>query len=156
MKCASARSAPDATLKSLHRPADLEEVARNVEVVAPTGAERRTSIRVDFELEVGLETDNNFYTGLTQDVSSGGLFVATHQLRKRGERLTVRFTLPGGQPITVEAEVRWIREVTSLSDGRHHENPTGMGLKFINLPAPTKAAIAAFLKQRDSIFFDDE
>jgi uncharacterized protein (TIGR02266 family) len=108
------------------------------------------------EIEVGLETDSNFYTGLTQDISTGGLFLATHRLRPRGERLTIRFSLPGNpDPITVEAEVRWIRDVSSFSD-RQHDHPTGMGLKFIALPPTAKAAIAAFLKQRDSIFFDDE
>jgi uncharacterized protein (TIGR02266 family) len=129
-------------------------VSRDAEAVTPPGAERRTSTRVDLEIEVGLETDTNFYTGLTQDVSTGGLFVATHRLRKRGERLTVRFTLPGGSPLTVNAEVRWFREVTSLSD--RHDHPTGMGLRFIDLEKSTRAAIVGFLKQRDSIFFDDE
>lgn len=105
---------------------------------------------------MGLETDSNFYTGLTQDISTGGLFVATHRLRPRGEKVTVRFSLPGGQPLVVDAEVRWIRDVNPLSDGRHQENPTGMGLKFINLSPQIRTAIAAFLKQRDSIFFDDE
>jgi uncharacterized protein (TIGR02266 family) len=132
-------------------------VARNVEKVAPGahGAERRTAPRVDVEVEVGLETENNFYTGLTQDISTGGVFVATHNLRRHGERVVVKFSLPGmSTPFTVEAEVRWLREVTSLSS--RHEGATGMGLKFLNLPAQAKAVIASFLKQRESIFYDDE
>ena len=118
-------------------------------------SERRTSARVDLEVEVGLETDNNFYTGLTQDISTGGVFVATHNLRRRGERLVVKFSLPGvSTPFTVDAEVRWLREVSSLHGG--HEAATGMGLKFLNLPPQAKAVIASFLKQRESIFYDDE
>jgi uncharacterized protein (TIGR02266 family) len=108
------------------------------------------------EIEVGLETETNFYTGLTQDISTGGVFVATHKLRKRGERLVVKFSLPGvPTPFVVDSEVRWIREVTSLSGGRH-EGATGMGLKFINLTPQARSQIASFLKQRDSIFYDDE
>jgi uncharacterized protein (TIGR02266 family) len=128
-------------------------VARNVEVLAqPTGAERRTSVRVDLEIEVGLETDSNFYTGLTQDISTGGLFVATHRLRPIGERLVLKFGLPNTQgAIVVEGEVRWLREA-----GAHTDAPSGMGLKFLNLSAQARMAIASFLKKRESLFYDDE
>lgn len=124
--------------------------------MAPGGAERRTSVRADMEIEVGLESETNFYTGLTADISTGGLFVATHKLRKRGEKIVVKFSLPGmATQFVVEAEVRWIREVTSLTGGRH-EGATGMGLKFLNLAPQARTMIATFLKQRDSIFYDDE
>jgi uncharacterized protein (TIGR02266 family) len=125
-------------------------------VASTGGAERRSNARVDLEVEVGLESETNFYTGLTQDISAGGVFVATHQLRPRGERLVLKFSLPGvGTPFVVDAEVRWIREVTSLTQARH-DAPTGMGLKFVNLPSQAKAVIASFLRQRESIFYDDE
>jgi uncharacterized protein (TIGR02266 family) len=101
---------------------------------------------------VGLETDSNFYTGLTQDISTGGLFVATHRLRKIGDRMVLKFGLPNWQqPLVVDAEVRWIREA-----GAHTDSPPGMGLKFLNLPAQARMAIANFLKKRDSLFYDDE
>ncbi len=131
---------------------------RNVEKVLPVqpGAERRSAPRIDLEVEIGFETENNFYTGLTQDISTGGVFVATHNIRPRGERISLKFTLPGATtPFVVEAEVRWIREVSSLSGGRQ-DYSSGMGFKFINLQPQVKAVIASFLKQRDSIFYDDE
>jgi uncharacterized protein (TIGR02266 family) len=132
-------------------------VAHNAESVAPAGADRRTSARVDLEIEVGLETETNFYTGLTQDIGAGGLFVATHELRKRGDKLVVKFTLPGApQPIVVNAEVRWLRDHASLAGSRADHQPMGMGLKFLDLPPPARGWIAAFLKKRESIFFDDE
>jgi uncharacterized protein (TIGR02266 family) len=144
------------SLKSGCRAADLPFVARNVDVAARNAAERRASSRVDLEIEVGLETDSNFYTGLTQDISTGGVFVATHNLRRRGDRLVLKFSLPGVSiPFVVDAEVRWLREATSLSDNTH-AGPTGMGLKFLNPPAQVKAVITSFLKQRESIFYDDE
>lgn len=128
-------------------------MARIVEVVAqPTGAERRTATRVDLEIEVGLETDSNFYTGLTQDISTGGLFVATHRLRPIGERVVLKFGLPNTQqPIVVEGEVRWLREA-----GVHTDAPTGMGLKFLNLSSQARMSIASFLNKRESLFYDDE
>jgi uncharacterized protein (TIGR02266 family) len=130
-------------------------VARYVEVVTPPrGAERRTAPRVELQLEVGLSSDSNFYTGLTQDISTGGVFVATHHLHRVGQHVTVHLSLPGNaQKITVEAEVRWVREVSALHGS---QGTTGMGLKFIALSPQAQQAISAFLDTRDSIFHDDD
>lgn len=120
----------------------------------PSGSERRQSTRHELEVEVGFESDHNFYTGLTQDISSGGLFVATHQIKHVGERIKIKFTIPGhAQTIEVETEVRWVRESSALrrADGAH-----GMGLKFINLSSEAQKVISGFLSKRDSLFFDDE
>lgn len=109
--------------------------------------------RVDLEAEVGLESESNFYTGLTQDISSGGLFVATHQTRPVGDRLVLKFALPGRPaPITVEAEVRWVRQPTSIGAG---DGTPGMGLQFVNITPEDKAAINTFIQQRESLFYDE-
>ena len=42
----------------------------------------RAAERFDLEVKVDLESDHNFYTGLTQNISSGGVFIATHHLRR--------------------------------------------------------------------------
>ena len=55
----------------------------------------RAAERFDLEVKVDLESDHNFYTGLTQNISSGGVFIATHHLRRIGDRITLKFTLPG-------------------------------------------------------------
>lgn len=117
--------------------------------------ERRISPRVAMDVEVGMESDSNFYTGLTQDISSGGIFVATHQLRPVGERIQIRFTLPGHpRPTTIatEAEVRWIRDPPRPDP----DMPTGMGLRFLRLSREEQAAILNFIKARESLFYDDE
>jgi uncharacterized protein (TIGR02266 family) len=113
----------------------------------------RASERFDLEVKVDLESDHNFYTGLTQNISSGGLFIATHHLRKIGDHITLKFTLPNSdRQIAVETEVRWIRENTALmrADG------TGMGVRFINLSAEAKTVIDGFLQNRESLYYDDE
>jgi uncharacterized protein (TIGR02266 family) len=114
----------------------------------------RASQRFDLEVKVDLVSDSNFYTGLTQNISAGGLFIATHLLRRIGDRITVTFTLPGSkQSITVETEVRWIRENTALHrDG----GATGMGLRFTDLSPEASAAISAFFERRDSLYYEDE
>jgi uncharacterized protein (TIGR02266 family) len=106
------------------------------------------------QLEVGLSSESNFYTGLTQDISTGGLFVATHHLHRVGQHLTVHLTLPGStQKVSVDCEVRWIREISALHGDQH---TTGMGLKFTSLSPQARLAIATFLKSRDSLFYDVE
>ena len=115
-------------------------------------AERRTAPRIELQVEVGLETDHNFYTGLTQDISSGGLFVATGISYRVGDRMTVQFTLPGrAEPIVTEAEVRWIRDLRFM----HTDFSEGVGLRFVDLPPDANAAIASFLEKRDSVFFEE-
>jgi uncharacterized protein (TIGR02266 family) len=104
-----------------------------------------------------MESDSNFYTGLTQDISTGGLFVATHNLRKIGQRMMLKFSLPSSpNPVVVECEVRWLREAGPLHDHRSTDHPPGMGLKFLTLSPESRTAIAGFLRSRDSYFYDDE
>jgi uncharacterized protein (TIGR02266 family) len=115
--------------------------------------ERRTSPRAEVDVEISMESDHNFYTGLTQDISTGGLFVATHRLRSVGDRVSVTFTLPAGtERIAVETEVRWIRSLPNPTA----DAPIGMGLKFLKLTSQARKAIGSFLRERDSLFYDDE
>ena len=114
----------------------------------------RAAERFDLEVKVDLESDHNFYTGLTQNISSGGLFIATHHLRRIGDKITLKFTLPGSDKVVaVETEVRWIRENSAL---QRAEGGTGMGVRFINLSPEASAAISSFLESRESLFYDDE
>jgi uncharacterized protein (TIGR02266 family) len=127
----------------------------------PTGAKVaanqqnvRASERFDLEVKVDLESDHNFYTGLTQNISSGGVFIATHHIRRIGDRITLKFTLPGSEKVLdVETEVRWIRENSAL---QRVEGAQGMGVRFINLSPEASAAINAFVQSRDSLYYDDE
>jgi len=127
----------------------------------PTGAKTaanqqnvRASERFDLEVKVDLESDHNFYTGLTQNISAGGVFIATHHIRRIGDRITLKFTLPGSErTIDVETEVRWIRENTAL---QRVDGAQGMGVRFINLTPEASAVINAFIQSRDSLYYDDE
>jgi uncharacterized protein (TIGR02266 family) len=115
----------------------------------------RAAERFDLEVKVDLESDHNFYTGLTQNISAGGVFIATHHLRRIGDRITLKFTLPGSEKqIAVETEVRWIRENTALL--KAGEGGTGMGVRFINLSPEASAAITGFVESRESLYYDDE
>jgi len=117
----------------------------------PSPADRRLEPRFAVAVAVTFESEHNFYTGLTSDLSGGGLFVATHLIRPVGERVQLRLTLPTyREPIDAITEVRWVRAM-ALSGGG---GEAGMGLKFLQLAPKAKEAIKAFLKQRESLFFD--
>lgn len=102
------------------------------------------------EVDVGFESEHNFYTGLTQDISAGGLFVATAEVPPVGTRIELKFNLPGHpQALHVEAEVRWVR------DDRATGSTRGMGLEFVNLPSEVAAVITGFIAKRESLYYDD-
>jgi uncharacterized protein (TIGR02266 family) len=105
------------------------------------GRERRQRpVRVKLAVKVHLDGGSTPSTGLTQDISEGGLFVATNQSRPVGDRMKLQFQLPGStRPLSVEAEVRWVREPP------HAEAVGGLGLRFVNLPREDAATIRAFL-----------
>ena len=114
----------------------------------------RASERFELEVKVDLESDHNFYTGLTQNISAGGLFIATNAIRRIGDRITLKFLLPGAdEPLAVETEVRWIRENSALN---RVDGATGMGVRFVNLSPEAAQAIQSFIESRDSLYYDDE
>jgi uncharacterized protein (TIGR02266 family) len=112
--------------------------------------ELRTTPRFEYKVEVTFESDHRFYSGLTNDVGGGGLFIATNVFRPIGECIRVRFTLPGSTVLQdAITEVRWVRG-PDATDGE-----PGMGLQFVQLSPKTKQAIKDFLKQRESITHDE-
>ncbi len=112
----------------------------------------RMHVRFPLEVEVSYSSDHNFFTGFMENISDGGIFVATYASFEIGERLELVFTLPGisGWCTTV-CEVRWIREFNpDLPDAI-----PGMGLRFLHLDERLIPAIVNFTRQRDPIFYDD-
>lgn len=120
---------------------------------APAGPaiDPRTSPRVELEVEVDLHSENNFYLGFSENISSGGLFIATHEIRPVGQRVTVRFRLPGVRDsLVAQCEVCWVRRYNPHSDGA-----PGMGLRFVDVDARTLSLVERFVCERDPIFFDE-
>ena len=120
-----------------------------VEVVLPLESlDNRQFERYPLRVDITLSSPHNFFTGDSENISRGGLFVATHTPEPVGQRLEVTFTLPGlDLPSTVPCEVRWVREGQA--------GVPGMGLRFLQIDRETEAAIDAFLTHREPILRDE-
>jgi uncharacterized protein (TIGR02266 family) len=112
---------------------------------------RREFVRYKVDLDVSLGSDHNFYSGFAENLSVGGVFIATHLLRPVGEMVEVCIHLPDGSEIRGHGEVRWVRVFNSESD-----TPPGIGVRFRELEPDCERAIERFLHEREPIFFDDE
>jgi uncharacterized protein (TIGR02266 family) len=111
---------------------------------------RRSVLRFSIETEIGFQSDSNFYTGFTEDVSEGGLFVATYDCRPIGVTLNINFTLPDGHLVSTEGIVRWVREYNQTTP---NVSP-GMGVQFTALAKDDRNRINQFLSMREPMFYE--
>ena len=113
---------------------------------------RRVHPRFEYVVEVTLQSEHNFFTGFTENISEGGVFIATYSLRPIGTLLQFSFTLPDApEPIEATGEVRWLRE----HDPVRMDSPPGIGVRFVELSEADKARVQAFVRQRETIFYDE-
>jgi uncharacterized protein (TIGR02266 family) len=99
-----------------------------------------------------MESETNFYMGLTENLSEGGLFIATHVLKPLGTQIEVSFKLPGApEPIKVTGTVRWLREYSPTSD-----TSPGMGVRFEHIDQHQVEHIRNFLAARNPLFHDED
>lgn len=121
-----------------------------------SGSELRQSQRVSLKVEIGIHSETNFYTGFSVNVSSGGIFVATHVPARVGERIPLSFTLPNRpRPIEATGVVCWFREYNPLYPDTH----PGMGLRFVELSEEDEQVINEYLHNIREPYFhpgDDE
>jgi uncharacterized protein (TIGR02266 family) len=126
--------------------AEAEKVSRRSAIVRRP---RAASLTPHFDVALDMDTDANFYTGLDKNISSGGLFIATYDIRPPGTSVTVTVALPSGKVLRRRAIVAWVRD----HDERAIELPPGMGVAFEGLGEDEAEAIGSFMDRRDSLFW---
>jgi uncharacterized protein (TIGR02266 family) len=141
-------SEPDADAIPLRPKPRPRRPAEYVPPVSPD-PERRYSRRVALDVDIGLHSETNFFVGYGEDISEGGLFVATYDLLPRGTPLTVSLVLPGGHQITAHGRVAWTRV-----PGHDAEFMPGFGVTFDALSEADRREIHRFLRKRPPMFFD--
>ena len=114
------------------------------------GSERRAGRdkRVCIEVEIGLTSESHIYTGLSLDVSTGGVFVATYEPAPSGTAVSLYFVLPDGHVVNAEGVVRWTRSATE-------DAPPGMGVAFVSISDDSLGHIASFCASRPPLYFDE-
>ncbi|HEY8039546.1 MAG TPA: TIGR02266 family protein [Polyangiaceae bacterium] len=109
-------------------------------------AERRVHPRVHTAVAVGMTSRSNFYTGLTENFSESGLFVATDEALPVGSRVDLTVDLGDGlPPLSIKGEVRWIRRVV----------PGGVGVRFEDVGPLERQRIQSFLSRRSPLFYEE-
>ncbi len=143
------RSDPPPPLDKALSPVIAEDVRAHAEHEdRQSWSESRRAHRQVVELEVGISSESNFYVGFTENLSEGGVFVATYALRPIGSKLDVVLSFPNGEELRVPGVVRWLRESSS-------EGWPGMGVQFESLTADDEKNIRKFLSLREPMFYDE-
>jgi uncharacterized protein (TIGR02266 family) len=124
-----------------------DQLAHSERAGALGQTEQRRQERVAVEVDVGLLSDSNFYTGLAEDVSTGGVFVSTSSPLPTGTDVTVFFVLGGGRTLKAEGTVRWLRSAETGAT-------PGMGVAFTRLGDDERKAIEAFCAERPALFHE--
>jgi uncharacterized protein (TIGR02266 family) len=146
----AARRHPKSEAEALDDELRGEATILSVAPVADT-APRREHSRFHVDLDVTVGSDHNFYAGFAENLSAGGVFIATHKLKPVGSRIELTINLPDGVQLRATGDVRWIRVFNEQSD-----TPPGMGVRFNGLADASIALIQSFLARREPLFFDDD
>ncbi len=94
--------------------------------------------------------DHTFYTGFVENISSGGLFIATFDLEPTiGDKFEIVFQLPSGGKVEVVSEVAWIR----LFSPTRPDMPPGFGVQFLDLSNDSEKEINEYISRAGSMFF---
>src|SRR5262245_36158041 len=96
---------------------------------APAAGEKRRHARAEVTLLVEYADADDLVGDYTDNLSSGGTFVATSRALGEGTRVRLALSFPGLlEPIHVDGEVRWTR---GESDGAG-PGETGVGIEFLD------------------------
>jgi len=109
--------------------------------------ERRSSPRRQLQVGIGLHSDSQIFVGFSEDLSDGGVFVATQQRLPPGSPVVLDMDLPTGARISCRGRVAWVREGCEL-------HRPGVGVAFEELTAADRDAILAFSRDRPPLFYD--
>jgi uncharacterized protein (TIGR02266 family) len=110
----------------------------------------RNHPRIPLEVEVTLESEHNFYTGISQNISEGGIFVATIHPPPLGSAVSFQLLLEN-QRFQVHGTVVWVRhEIAAQSHA-----PAGCGIRWAKCEDGMLEAVRRFADMRETEFYED-
>jgi uncharacterized protein (TIGR02266 family) len=108
--------------------------------------QRRLNQRFQVDLELTLQSESTIWMGHLENVSDGGVFVASKELKPIGTEVEITLKLPGALlPIWAIGVVCWIRETSGKTDA-----PLGMGIQFKLIADEALRRIRDFVRDRQS------
>ena len=115
------------------------------------GEEQRQAPRVPLVVEVTLESEHNFFAGVANNVSEGGIFVAMNHPPAVGSEVGFELLL-GGERFLVMGVVCWVRDERAASQ----DAPAGCGVKWVHLEDGALEAIHHFIDVRQTDFYEGD
>ena len=111
-----------------------------------TGSDRRRYPRVPLNLliQFRFDTFEDFMSEYASDISEGGMFIRTDEVREEGSMVYLQFALKDGTKL-IEGLGRIVR--VNPADG---EAPQGVGIEFVNFDEDSRALIQAIVEERTS------
>jgi uncharacterized protein (TIGR02266 family) len=103
-------------------------------------AERRRAERLSLSASVSVASADNFITGFSENLSEGGIFIATFSPPAVGERVKLAISVEGSKEIECVGVVRWLRREES---GGY----SGCGLQFEALEPAAARALTRMMRQ---------
>jgi uncharacterized protein (TIGR02266 family) len=126
-----------------------DEFEQDLSEESEVSINRRVSDRKRVRVAVSMSSDSNLYVGFADNMSEGGIFVATHEFLPIGDVIDLEFRLSDDEdPVTASAEVRWHRAVTDADI----DVLPGFGAKFLDLDDEDRQRLELFLEDREPIF----
>lgn len=136
----------------MSKPANKPQTTADDAGRATSSAERRDGGRRRFEVAVGVATDHRLFVGLVSNISAGGLFISTEEQMSKGDKVEVRFSIPGTSHVFEKhATVCWIRPLEATGDS---VSGAGAGVRFDDLSDEEQRLLNSFLQQCEPIFYD--
>ena len=108
--------------------------------------------RTEYKLEISGDSGHQFFTGFSENISAGGLFIATYQTLPLGTRFQINFAVPGvDYEFATDCEVRWVREYNEDTP----DTMPGMGVRFLNLSSRETEVLDELVRRLETMFYID-
>lgn len=108
-------------------PAELEQMQKADEAVEQSRKESGRKLpRLMLHAHFSAESEDNLFTGFTENISEGGVFVSTLSPPGVGQIIRLNLCVDDAEDFQVNGEVRWLRYEDS-------GEITGCGVQFVGL-----------------------
>jgi Tfp pilus assembly protein PilZ len=104
-------------------------------------------------IAIGATTENALWLGFAEDISEGGLFIATQDHWSSQMLVDVDLKIEGDSKMhPMRCRVKWLRPDLGVG------SPSGMGLEFVQIERPALQALRRYIsnKNPDVLFWDED